>query len=356
MRTMCGWSRPISVAGSAASCVVYSDPVLAAMAAKQLKRPVKVALTRPQIYNHTTHRPATIQHLQLGADKDGKLRRHRPRYLERRPGGRRGGNGVRTDQTALCAAKTACIRTRLTVLTCRRAASMRAPGEAVGLLALEGAMDELAEKLDMDPVELRIRNDIQPRSRTRARTPVFIAQACRVPEDGRRTFGWDKRQASPGQVRDGRWLVGMGVASAIRNNLLQPSGARVTADAARHAWSSRRSMTDIGTGSYTMLAQVGGRNAGPAAGKGRMSRLGDSDFPAGRRFGRIIRRQQLRLGCLLRLRGPARRTCLQGRVQLRQTCRFEDGKVACGRAMPAAGRPYQGARISRQPTRRHSAT
>src|SRR5260370_31752435 len=101
---------------------------------------------------------------------------------------------------------------------------MRAPGEAIGLLALECAMDELAETLALDPVELRLRNDTQTDpEHKRPFSSRHLAEALR---EGAICFGWDKRVAKPASVRDGRWLVGLGVASAIRGDTLKSATAR----------------------------------------------------------------------------------------------------------------------------------
>ena len=116
--------------------------------------------------------------------------------------------------------------TRLAVLDLPEGNAMRAPGEAVGLLALEAAMDELAEKLKMDPVQLRIINDTQvdPEKPSRQFSQRDLVGCLKT---GAERFGWNKRNPVPGQVRDGRWLVGMGMASAFRDNVTMKSGARV---------------------------------------------------------------------------------------------------------------------------------
>ena len=123
-------------------------------------------------------------------------------------------------------------RHRLAPLDIPVASSMRAPGEAVGLMALECAMDELAEKLDLDPIELRIRNE--PSEDPEQHIPYSSRHLIACLQEGARRFGWDKRNAKPGQVRDGRWLVGMGVAAATRGNPLRLSKANVRLDAGRH--------------------------------------------------------------------------------------------------------------------------
>src|SRR6202008_2394108 len=116
-------------------------------------------------------------------------------------------------------------RHRLVPLDIAVASSMRAPGEAGGLLALECAMDELAEKLNLDPIELRVRNE--PTEDPEKHIPYSSRHLIACYQEGARRFGWDKRNPKPGQVRDGRGLVGMGVAAATRGNPLLPSKANV---------------------------------------------------------------------------------------------------------------------------------
>ena len=103
---------------------------------------------------------------------------------------------------------------------------MRAPGEASGMMALEIAIDEIAEKLGVDPVEFRILNDTQvdPEKPERPFSQRHLTECLRIGAD---RFGWAKRETRPAQRREGRWLVGMGTAAAFRNNLLTKSAARV---------------------------------------------------------------------------------------------------------------------------------
>jgi xanthine dehydrogenase YagR molybdenum-binding subunit len=187
--------------------------------------------------------------------------------------------------------------TRLSVLDLPEANAMRAPGEAPGLAALEIAMDEMAEKLSMDPIEFRVANDTQvvpdypgkaasadPQSKKdggKAKAdehPPFskrqLVECLRV---GAKRFGWDKRSAQPGKARDGRWLVGMGVAAAFRDNLLTKSAARVRLDR-RGMVTVETDMTDIGTGSYTVIAQTAAEMMGVPL-QNVVVRLGDSSFP-----------------------------------------------------------------------------
>lgn len=255
---------------------LYSDAILASVAARQLGRPVKIALTRAQIFNHTTHRPPTIQRLRLAAGRDGKLAAVGHETFTGDQPGERG--ELASNQTKLLyGGANRLIHTRIAELDLPKGGSMRAPGEAAGLLALENAMDELAETLGMDPVELRIVNDVQYDPEKGPSRPFSERKLVECLRTGAERFGWSRRNPQPGRVRDGQWLVGMGVASAIRNNPVQASGSRVTLrpDGTLLVESA---MTDIGTGSYTINAQTAAEMLGLPV-EAVEVRLGDSAFP-----------------------------------------------------------------------------
>ena len=261
--------------GFGGKLMVGPDLILAALAAKAVGRPVKVALTRPQAAHASTHRTATRQRVRLGAAKDGVLSAiahegavHCARYEDFTES-----FGAQTRN--LYAAEHRRIRHDLVRLDAPMAQAMRAPGEAVGMLALEVAMDELAETVGLDPIELRARNEptIDPDNGRPFGSRSLIA--CM--REGAARFGWDRRQA-PGLVRDGRWLVGMGMSCAIRSNYLVPSKAKLGL-AADGTATVRQAMTDIGTGTYTILAQIAAEALGLAVSDVRVE-IGDSDFPA----------------------------------------------------------------------------
>ncbi|MDR7332189.1 aldehyde oxidoreductase molybdenum-binding subunit PaoC [Roseateles asaccharophilus] len=253
-----------------------ADVLLAALGARAAKRPVKIALQRPLMFNNTTHRPATLQRIRLGADKDGKLTAiSHENWSGDLPGG---GPETAVNQTRLLyAAPHRYTANRLAVLDLPEGNAMRAPGEAPGMMALEVAMDEMAEKLGLDPIAFRLLNDtlVDPEKPQRPFTQRRLADCFKL---GAEKFGWSKRNAKPAQQRDGRWLVGQGVAAAFRNNLLMKSKARVRIEADGRAV-VETDMTDIGTGSYTVIAQTAAEVLGLALDR-VVVRLGDSSFPA----------------------------------------------------------------------------
>ena len=254
---------------------VNADAILAAIAARQLKRPIKTALTRQQIFMVTTHRSDTIQHIRIGTDHSGRIQAIGHDVYSGNLPTEQTFEGAALQTRTLYAGANRLTRHRLVPLDIPVASSMRAPGEAVGLLALECAMDELAEKLNLDPIELRIRNE--PSQDPERHIPYSSRHLVPCLLEGARQFRWDKRQARPGQIRDGRWLVGIGVASATRGNPLQPSTASVRLDP-DGVVTARMAMTDIGTGSYTILTQIAWEMLGVSPRNVRME-LGDTAYP-----------------------------------------------------------------------------
>jgi xanthine dehydrogenase YagR molybdenum-binding subunit len=252
-----------------------ADALMAALGARSARRPVKIALQRPLMTNNTTHRPATIQRIRIGASRDGKITAiGHETWSGDLPDG---GPEQAVQQTRLLyAGADRMTATRLAVLDLAEGNAMRAPGEAPGMMALEIAMDEMAEKLGMDPIAFRVLNDTQV-DPEKPQRPFSLRRLDECFKIGAARFGWDKRNARPGQQRDGRWLVGIGVAAAFRNNLVMKSGARVRLDA-DGVVTVETDMTDIGTGSYTIIGQTAAEMLGVPLDK-VVVRLGDSAFP-----------------------------------------------------------------------------
>ncbi|MDJ0278928.1 aldehyde oxidoreductase molybdenum-binding subunit PaoC [Sphingomonas sp. 2R-10] len=252
-----------------------SDLALAAIAARVTGRPVKVVLQRTIMFNNTIHRPRTIQRVRLGAAKDGRLLAiGHDCWSGNLPGGRTEPCTLPT--RLMYAGENRLLRRYLATLDLAEGNAMRAPGEAPGMMALEVAMDELAEKLGMDPVALRIVNDTQvdpEKPERRFSTRPFIQ--CLT--EGAEKFGWGARQVKPGSRRDGKWLIGMGMASAIRGAPIMKAGARVRLGKDGHV-TVETDMTDIGQGSYTIVAQTAAEMMGVPLDR-VTARLGDSTFP-----------------------------------------------------------------------------
>jgi xanthine dehydrogenase YagR molybdenum-binding subunit len=252
-----------------------SEAVMAALGARAAGRPVKVQLQRALMFNNTTHRPATIQRIRIGATREGRITSiAHDSWSGDLPDGQ---PETAVNQTRLLYAGADRLTTmRLATLDLPEGNAMRAPGEAPGMMALEIAIDEMAEKLKMDPVTFRVINDttVDPEDRKRKFSQRRFVDCMRMGAD---RFGWSKRNAKPGQVRDGRWLVGMGVASAFRNNMNMKSAARVRLE--RDGMITvETDMTDIGTGTYTIIAQTAAEMLGVPLARVNV-RLGDSAYP-----------------------------------------------------------------------------
>jgi xanthine dehydrogenase YagR molybdenum-binding subunit len=302
-----------------------ADAVMAALGAKVAGRPVKVALPRPFIANNTTHRPATRQRIRIGAAKDGTII-----AIAHESGSGDQPNGqpeTAVNQTKLLyAGANRMISMRLAVLSLPEGNAMRAPGEAPGMMALEIAMDEMAEKLGMDPIAFRVKNDTQvdpekPERRFSER------QLIRCLNEGAQAFGWSRRSSAPGQVRDGRWLVGMGVASAFRNHMNMTSGARVRLGR-DGVVTVETDMTDIGTGSYTIIAQTAGEMMGVPA-EAVVVKLGNSSYPvsagSGGQFGAANSTAGVYAACVKLREGVAQLLGFNSADAV-----FEGGKVRSG--------------------------
>jgi len=305
--------------------------VLAALGARAAGRPVKVALARPQIPNNTVHRPATIQRIRLGADRTGRIDAIAHEVW---CGNLAGGSPEWAAQQTrlLYAGANRMTAHRLALLDLPEGNAMRAPGEAAGMLALEVAMDELAEACGIDPVELRILNDVQYDPEKGPSRPFSSRKFVECLRQGAARFGWSRRTPKPGQRRDGRWLVGMGMAAAFRNNLVARSGARVSVDAQGHV-TVETDMTDIGTGSYTIIAQTAAEMMGVPI-EHVTVRLGDSRFPvssgSGGQFGANSSTAGVYAACVALRDQLAQRAGFNA-----QDAEFADGMIRAGsRAVP----------------------
>ncbi|WP_036138956.1 aldehyde oxidoreductase molybdenum-binding subunit PaoC [Luteibacter sp. 9135] len=311
---------------------VRADALLAALGARAAKRAVAVTLPRPVMFNNTTHRPATIQRIRIGTDTAGKIQAiAHESWSGDLPGG---GPETAVQQTRLLyAGANRMTATRLAVLDLPEGNAMRAPGEASGLMALEIAIDEMAEKLRMDPVQFRILNDTQVDPEHPER-PFSQRQLVKCLRDGADRFGWSKRGTAPGSLRDGRWMVGMGVAAAIRNNLVMTSAARVRLGTDGHA-TVETDMTDIGTGTYTIIAATAAEMLGLPLEAVKVV-LGDSSLPvsagSGGQWGANSSTAGVYAACV------KLRDAIAGKLGMDAgTAVFEDGKVtAGGRSLPLA--------------------
>ncbi|MFI9243709.1 xanthine dehydrogenase family protein molybdopterin-binding subunit [Streptomyces sp. NPDC053086] len=266
--------RSEHVGGGFGSKGVRAHQVAAVMAATVLQRPVRVVLTRRQMFSLAGYRSPTTQRVRLGAETDGRLRalEHRAvsltstvyEYVEPSAGVAR----VMYDADAHHTAN------RVVRLDVPSPTFMRAPGEAPGSFALEAALDELAEKCGIDPIELRLRNE--PDKGPVSGLPFTGRNLAACFREGARRFGWEGRDPRPGRRRDGRWLLGTGTAAASFPSGAAPSTATATAHP-DGTFTVRISAADIGTGARTALTLVAADALQVPPERVRV-RIGDSDF------------------------------------------------------------------------------
>ncbi|MCI2422927.1 xanthine dehydrogenase family protein molybdopterin-binding subunit [Saccharopolyspora sp. K220] len=255
--------------------VTWPHEVLAAFTARELRQPVKLVLTRKQMYSGVGFRPASRQRLALAAGADGRLTglvhephtetsRYEqyedrlvdvPRFLYRTP-------NLRSEY-------------RVHAIDTNTPTFMRGPGEVSGAFVLESTMDQLAHELGLDPIELRRRNE--PSMDQATGQPFSTRRILDCYTDGARRFGWDRRSPRPRSRRDGDWLIGLGMAAAAYHNNRRDASAsvRVHADGTAEVASAS---SDMGPGTYTSMTQVAADTLGL-----RMERvtfrLGDSTLP-----------------------------------------------------------------------------
>jgi xanthine dehydrogenase YagR molybdenum-binding subunit len=247
---------------------------LAAMAALTLKRSVRVVMTRQQMYGHV-YRPATIQRVALGADRDGSLTSiiHETLSVTSRF------ENFHENLTGWAAQLYRCSNMKphqkLTQLDLYTPGDMRAPGGATGVYPLECAMDELAAALRVDPLALRLKN-YSDRDQNEDK-PYSSKELRECFRQGAEKFGWSKRNPEPRSMRDRHELVGWGVATGIWEAMQQTASARavLSADGKLEVGTAT---ADIGPGTYTMLAQIGADALGLPI-ENVTVKLGDSDLP-----------------------------------------------------------------------------
>ncbi len=248
---------------------------LAAHAARQIRRPVKLSLTRPQMYAAIGYRPVSWQRLALGADRTGRFTAtiHESQVEVSRYGSY---EDSPTEGTKLLYASPALRSSaRIVPLDTSEPTYMRGPGAVTGAFALECAIDELAEKLQLDPIELRLRNE--PDHDQSTGTPFSTRRLTDCFSQGAKAFGWSRRNPTPGATRDGDLLIGMGTAAALYHTVRSESSAsaRLNADGTAEIFAAA---SDIGPGTYTSMTQVAADALGLPMNRIRFS-LGDSRYP-----------------------------------------------------------------------------
>ncbi|HXS51565.1 MAG TPA: xanthine dehydrogenase family protein molybdopterin-binding subunit [Usitatibacter sp.] len=231
----------------------WSHVVLAAMAARAARRPVKLALERPQMFGPVGGRPRTEQKIELGAERDGRIVALRHDVVSHTSRFEDFTEPSTQPSRALYAYASCATTQRLVKLDLGTPTFQRAPGESTGTFAIECAMDELAYRLGMDPLDLRLRNhaDVEPETGR----PWSSKKLRECYEQAARRFDWPRRTHEPRSMRDGSWLVGWGMATATYPAHRMPSQASATL-LPDGTVVVRSGTQDIGTGTYTVMTQV----------------------------------------------------------------------------------------------------
>lgn len=249
---------------------------LAALAARLVQRPVKLVLTRKQMFFATGHRPRSLQRVALGATQEGKLTGIVHEGTGETSRYEQFAEALTTVTDYLYSCPNVRTQYRLAPLDTGTPNHMRGPGEASGIFALESALDELSFKLGIDPIELRRRNE--PKLDEAENKPFSSRSLIQCYKVGAERFGWARRSPEPRSMRDGRLLIGMGTATATYPAFQAPSNARVrllvdgTAEVEAAA-------SDMGPGTYTSMTQVAAEFLGLRPEQVQF-RLGTTGFPA----------------------------------------------------------------------------
>ncbi|MER5527752.1 xanthine dehydrogenase family protein molybdopterin-binding subunit [Streptomyces sp. NPDC002677] len=266
--------RSEHIGGGFGSKGVRAHQVAAVMAATLLRRPVRVVLTRRQMFSLVGYRSPTAQRVRLGADPDGRLRALEHRSLNLSSTVHEFLEPAAMPARVLYDAPAHHTAHRIVRLDVPTPTWMRAPGEAPGSFALESALDELAEKCGVDPIELRARNE--PERGPVSGLPFAGRGLTACFREGARRFGWADRDPRPGLRREGRWLLGTGTAAASFHAGAVPSTAAVTAEA-DGGFTVRISAADIGTGARTALTLIAADALEVTPDRVQVL-IGDSDF------------------------------------------------------------------------------
>jgi xanthine dehydrogenase YagR molybdenum-binding subunit len=250
-------------------------PLLAAMAAREVKRPVKVSFTRRQMFTGHGYRPYTWQKIQIGADSKGKLQAIIHEAVNNTSSFEDYGDSTTNFTKTIYNCPNLDAPAKIVKTDLPTPFAMRAPGAVSGMFALESALDELAYKLKIDPLELRLANYSEKDPESGKPWSSKALRECY--QEAANKFGWSKRNPEPRSMRDGRWLVGWGMATGTWGAFQMGATVRVVlkADGTAHVSSAT---SDIGPGTYTVITMIAAEFLGLTAEKVKFE-LGDTKFP-----------------------------------------------------------------------------
>ena len=248
---------------------------LAALGARVAGRPVKLMLSRREMYYGVGYRPHTVQRVALGASRDGRLSAIVHEGYQETSTYEEFSEALLNASRFLHSCPNVHTRHRIVPMNVHTPTYMRAPGEASGVFALESAMDELAVALNIDPVELRLRNE--PERDEFKKLPFSSRSTRECYRAAAERFGWSRRNPEPRSMRDGRRLIGWGMASAIYPMNYAPASAmaRLLPDGTAEVTSAA---SDMGPGTWTSMTQVAAETLGLPIERVKFS-LGDTRLP-----------------------------------------------------------------------------
>ncbi|MFD0149496.1 xanthine dehydrogenase family protein molybdopterin-binding subunit [Streptomyces sp. NPDC127132] len=266
---------PFVGGGFGAGLRMWPHVILTVLAARELKRPVKLVLTRPEMFTSVGHRPDSVQQIKIGATRAGDLVAIEHRGISSVAMEDDDYEPVSFGSSVAYACSNVLTRDRQARLNIPCPGSMRAPAEGQGNFALESAIDEAAHAIGMDPLAFRLRNFAEEHQVLGLPWSSNALKECY--RKGAERFGWARRTLEPGSLRDGHWLIGYGLAGVSYPFYQVPSQARasIRRDGSAHV---RSAATDIGTGTYTVMTQLAAELLGLDVPRVRFD-LGDSDMP-----------------------------------------------------------------------------
>jgi xanthine dehydrogenase YagR molybdenum-binding subunit len=256
----------------------HANVILTTLAAQMIEgRPVKFALTRQQMFSGVGYRTPTIQRIRLGAVEDGYLTAISHDVVEQTAKIKEFSEQSGYATRMMYATQTRRTTHRLAALDVPVPSWMRAPGEAPGMYALEAAMDEMAARCNLDPIEFRIRNE--PEFDADTGLPFSSRNLVACLREGAKRFGWEGRDPAPRSRREGRWLVGTGVAASMYPvNTMPGTKARIRS-LIEGRYAVEIGAVDIGTGTWTALTQISADALGVGVEEIDL-RIGDTDLPS----------------------------------------------------------------------------
>jgi xanthine dehydrogenase YagR molybdenum-binding subunit len=248
---------------------------LAALGARVARRPVKLMLSRREMYYGVGYRPHTVQRVALGASRDGRLAAIVHDGYQETSTYEEFSEALLNASRFLHSCPNVHTRHRIARMNVHTPTYMRAPGEASGIFALESAMDELAVALNIDPVELRLRNE--PQQDEFKKLPFSSRSTRECYRAAAERFGWSRRNPEPRSMRDGRSLIGWGMATATYPMNYAPASAmaRLLPDGTAEVMSAS---SDMGPGTWTSMTQVAAETLGLPIEQVKFN-LGDTQLP-----------------------------------------------------------------------------